>query len=168
MRPLERLAQPATSQSVHAALEWARSKIGVREEPPGSRRGPEIDEWLRACGLLAYPWCGAFVAAALRAGGLDSPREIVWTPTLLAWARAGEHGFRLRTWDERAPGDLVLFSFGAEGREVNHVGLLDFDRAHTIEGNTTDGLGAQVDGGVVARRDRAGSGVVACARPSWP
>ena len=153
---------------VDAALAWARSKIGVREEPPGSHRGPEIDEWQRACGLLGYAWCGMFVAAALRAGGLEPPREIVWTPALLEWARSGRHGFSLRAWSERTPGDLVLFSFGTTEWEVNHVGLLDFDRTHTIEGNTTaEGWTDQAAGGVVARRARGAADVVGCARPPW-
>jgi hypothetical protein len=154
---------------VPVALDWARSKVGVREEPPGSGRGPEIDEWQQACGLLGYPWCGAFVAAALRAAGLSVPWEIVWIPTLLAWARAGVHGFSFHAWDDRAAGDLVLFKFGATEREVDHVGLLDVDLAHTIEGNTSiDGDGTQHCGGVVARRARGGSTVVGCARPTWP
>lgn len=155
--------------SVEVALEWARSQIGIREDPPGSARGLEIDAWQRACGVVGYPWCGAFVAAALREAGLDVPREIVWTPTLIEWARAEEHGFTFHSWQERAPGDLVLFSFGDHEREVNHVGLLDLDSRHTIEGNTTvDGSGDETMGGVVARRDRQGVGAVGCARPSWP
>jgi hypothetical protein len=155
--------------SVEAALAWARSKLGVREEPLGSKRGREIDEWQRACGLLGYPWCGAFVAAALRAGGLEPPREIVWTPTLLEWARAGRHGFTLRPWSERVPGDLVLFSFEKTEWEVNHVGLLDLDRTHTIEGNTTpEGSTGHAAGGVVVRRARSAADVVGCARPPWP
>ena len=134
--------------SVEVALEWARSQIGIREDPPGSARGLEIDAWQRACGVVGYPWCGAFVAAALREAGLDVPREIVWTPTLIEWARAEEHGFTFHSWQERAPGDLVLFSFGDHEREVNHVGLLDLDSRHTIEGNTTvDGSGDADHGG---------------------
>jgi hypothetical protein len=160
--------QPVTT-SVNAALAWASSKIGVREEPPGSHRGPEIDEWQRACGLLGHTWCGAFAAAALRAGGIEPPRQIVWTPTLLEWARSGDHGFSLWTWSDRAPGDLVLFSFGNTEWEVNHVGMLDFDRTHTIEGDTTaDGRVHQPAGGVVARRRRRATDVVGCARPAWP
>jgi hypothetical protein len=157
------------SPSVDVALAWARSKIAVREEPPGSNRGPEIDEWQRACGLLGYPWCGAFVAAALRAGGLVLPPEVVWTPALLEWARSDRHGLSLWAWSERAPGDLVLFSFGKSEWEVDHVGLLDFDRTHTIEGNTTaEGSADQAAGGVVARRARRANDVVGCARPPWP
>ncbi|MEZ5102075.1 MAG: hypothetical protein R3C15_20185 [Thermoleophilia bacterium] len=154
--------------SVVAALDWAQARVGVREQPPGSRRGPEIDEWQLACGLVGHAWCGAFAAAALRAGGLEPPAAIVWTPHLLDWARAGERGFSLATWAERAAGDLVLFRFGDE-REVDHVGLLDLDLRHTIEGNTTvDGRGHEAAGGVVARRDRGGDRVVALARPAWP
>jgi hypothetical protein len=159
----------ATSPAIEAALAWARSHVGVTEQPPGSNRGPEIDRWQQACGLIGHPWCGAFVAAALAAGEVDVPPQIVWTPFIIEWARAGEHGFSLHPWSEREPGDLVLFRFGAREYEVDHVGLLDLDQRHTIEGNTSPGVaGAQAGGGTVARRDRGGAGVVGCARPPWP
>lgn len=152
-----------------AALTWARSMLGVCEQPPGSRRGPEIDDWQRACGLIGHSWCGAFAAAALRVGGIEPPGEIVWVPALLEWARQGRYGFSLWAWSQREAGDLVLLSFDETEWEVNHVGLLDVDRRHTIEGNTTaDGLGHEATGGVVARRIRRPSEVVGCARPSWP
>lgn len=158
----------SVSPSIDAALSWAQSKIGIREDPPGSRCGPEIDEWQRAYGLIGHPWCGAFVGAALRAGGLKPPPEVVWTPALLEWARNGHHGFSFWHWSQRAAGDLVLFSF-AESERVDHVGLLDRDRIHTIEGNTTaEGSTAQTAGGVVARRARRAADVVGCARPPWP
>jgi hypothetical protein len=158
----------ARAARIEAALDWARAMVGVREDSPGSNRGPEIDEWQRACGLVGQAWCGAFAAAALRVGGVDVPREIVWTPFILEWARDQSNGFSLHDWAEREPGDLVLFAFEAGGDEVQHVGLLDLDRRHTIEGNTSSGPGgSQVRGGTVARRDRCGAGVVGCARPPW-
>ena len=149
------------------ALAWARSKIGVQEDPAGSARGPEIDEWQLACGLIAQPWCGAFVAAALREAGLTVPDAIVWVPNVLAWARAGDHGFTLHEWPARSAGDLVVFNFTGE-RDADHIGLLDGDLEHTIEGNTTvDGTGGETTGGVVARRRRSVMAVVGCARPPW-
>jgi hypothetical protein len=161
---------PSEAKSaIETALAWARSRVGITDQPPGSNRGPEIDEWQLACGLIGYPWCGAFVAAALVAADVPVPREIVWTPFILDWARRGGHGFSLHRWSEREAGDLVLFRFDSREYEVDHVGLLDLDRRHTIEGNTSsDAGGSQARGGRVARRDRGGAGVVGCARPPWP
>ena len=46
-------------------LDVAASQIGVREEPPGSNRGPRVDEYLCAVGLNpaagSFAWCVAFV-----------------------------------------------------------------------------------------------------------
>ncbi len=51
-----------------AALGIAVSQIGIREQPPGSNRGPEVDRYLREVGLDpdhgppgGYSWCMAFV-----------------------------------------------------------------------------------------------------------
>jgi len=47
------------------ALRIAQDEVGVKEDPPGSNRGPRVDEYLRATGLdparSSYPWCAAFV-----------------------------------------------------------------------------------------------------------
>jgi hypothetical protein len=55
------------------ALEIAESKLGVKEHPPGSNRGPEVDEFLRSVGLdperKAYPWCAAFVSWCVEQAG---------------------------------------------------------------------------------------------------
>jgi hypothetical protein len=39
---------------------------------------------------------------------------------------------------ERKPGDLILFKWpGVSSAPCDHVGMLDHDRVHTIEGNTS-------------------------------
>lgn len=44
------------------ALGTARSQVGVREEPPGSNCGPEVNVYLKSVGLSpGHPWCAAFV-----------------------------------------------------------------------------------------------------------
>jgi hypothetical protein len=52
------------------ALELARKDIGVTEHPPGSNRGPEVDQYLRDVGLEpanhAYPWCAAFLSSKIK------------------------------------------------------------------------------------------------------
>src|SRR5262249_23980333 len=41
----------APSPLTKAAIEFAGSQVGIREDPLGSNRGPEVDEYLRAVGL---------------------------------------------------------------------------------------------------------------------
>ena len=116
------------------------------------------------------PWCGAFVGYALRhRAGIPVPAGIVYTPNIANYARARTGGFSgLHSWGDRKPGDLVLFKFpGVSHDPVDHVGILDADGRHTIEGNTSTGAGSQNNGGVVARRDRNGDAVVGCARPRY-
>lgn len=56
------------------ATSVALSYLGVGEQPPGSNRGPEVDEFLRHAGLDpskgAYPWCAAFVGWCVHRAGL--------------------------------------------------------------------------------------------------
>lgn len=62
------------SEDRQAVVERAISAIGIAEIAPN--RGPEIDEWLKRCGLEpvgnAYAWCAAFASWALSAPGCPS------------------------------------------------------------------------------------------------
>lgn len=151
-------------------LRWCRQQVGVHESPAGSNRGPLVSRWERDFGMDGQPWCGAFVGFALRhVAGIPVPNGIVYTPNIANYARAGTGGFAsLDKWADRKPGDLVLFKFPGVSRDpVDHVGILDSDREHTIEGNTSTGDGSQNNGGIVARRNRGGANVVGCARPRY-
>lgn len=58
---------PVTPSPLAArVLEIAAGELGVCEAPPGSNRGPRVDEYLRAVGLNPsaghYPWCAAFAS----------------------------------------------------------------------------------------------------------
>jgi len=52
------------------ALRIAQDHVGVKETPPGSNRGPKVDDYLRSAGLDpeggSYPWCAAFVTFIVR------------------------------------------------------------------------------------------------------
>ncbi len=50
------------------ALEYAISQDGVRESPPGSNRGPEIEKFQRAIGewCVGKAYCAAFVVWAIK------------------------------------------------------------------------------------------------------
>ena len=51
-----------TTPLAAAALRYAQSQVGQREQPKGSNRGPMVDKYLASVGLQpGYAWCQAFV-----------------------------------------------------------------------------------------------------------
>jgi hypothetical protein len=172
-RLAQRYARGAPA-GVALALDFARTHLGVTEHPPGSNRGPEVDVWERACGVLAAPWCGCFANAALVAAGFPSTFWIRFCPSIEGNAKSGAFGWRWITAGHAEPGDLVLYGTPI----AHHVGMVvtvehGVDTA-TIEGNTSNGPGgSQSNGGIVARRHRhtdgslAGFPIRGYARPPW-
>ena len=137
--------------TAQTALELAAAAIGVCEHPPGSNRGPEVDEYLRNVGLDPaagnYPWCAAFVCTMATAAGALQLRKSAScqrlvelnTPLILA-----------------APQDGCIFVH----LNPNHTGHTGFvERVNpdgslaTIEGNT-DAQGGRT-GGQVMRQTRS-------------
>lgn len=56
------VADTAPTRLLAKAITIARSQIGVLEQPPGSNRGPEVDEYIRRVGLRPadrFAWCAA-------------------------------------------------------------------------------------------------------------
>jgi hypothetical protein len=59
----------------------AKQFVGVKEQPPGTNRGPYlpklkggIDDWCRrANGQVGYPWCSAFACAMSEDSGYRIP-----------------------------------------------------------------------------------------------
>jgi peptidoglycan hydrolase-like protein with peptidoglycan-binding domain len=138
------------SPLIQACLSVAASQVGVMEDPPGSNRGPQVDEYLRSVGLDpsdgSYPWCAAFVYWSFNEGansaGITNP--VIRTAGVLDhWKRAGEAGVTRISPDD-VMDDFSLLSPGlvfimSTGGGKGHMGLVeDFrgDRLITIEGNT--------------------------------
>lgn len=143
-----------------AALAWCRAQVDahVREQPSGSNTGPQVSVYQRNFGIDGSPWCGAFVGTAMLHAGLHPSVRIVYVPYIA-------QDYRRVSWDDRQPGDLVCFNFGAG---LQHVGMLAGDREHTFEGNTSPGEGGSQDnGGVVAYRLRDRSTMAVIVRPPW-
>lgn len=144
-------------------IEIARSCVGVRENPPKSNRGPEIDGFLLAVGLDpsagSWPWCASFISwcvreAALRVGG---PPQFRRSASALSLA-AKNPGLVMA-----APDDVpCIFVIDHHSAGTGHAGfvaeLLEDGHLLTIEGNTGPGPAAPAadrDGdGVYERRDR--------------
>jgi hypothetical protein len=118
----------------------AFSDLGVLEIPPGSNRGPEIDDYNRAGGSpVGSYWCANAAAHWCRSAGAVTPgpgRD----GSCDEWVRMAK---RLGTWREKSaytpePGDLILY--GAPG-DANHMGLIVRSEPYllSIEGNRSWG-----------------------------
>lgn len=169
MNPITRQRRNAATRK--RALAIANSQVGVKEQPPGSNRGPKVDAYLAAAGLRgqAQPWCAAFVTWVYREAGCTFRGwNLAYCPSFV---REGRNGDMLRTVlaSNVMPGDLALFDWGHDG-VADHIGIVTsrVDRAgtfRTVEGNTSTGsAGSQSNGGCVAARTRSKRDVVAFLR----
>ncbi len=146
------------------ALEFALAEIGTMEQPPGSNRGPRVDEYIRAVGLNpsgGFAWCAAFVywcfAQAATQAGTRNP--VIKTAGVLAhWRNAGRaeipRVMRAQAVSDPSliqPGFVFIMDFGGG---VGHTGFVvetAGGRVITVEGNTNDG--GSREGVGVFRRD---------------
>lgn len=161
-------APPAPASPLQArALAVAASQLHVREQPPGSNRGPEVDAYLRAAGLDpasgSYPWCAAFVywCFAQAAGALGLPNPAIRSAGVLTtWTKAGQANLRRIPAAAAAadtslvrPGLVFVLATGAGEGHTGFVSAVDGVLLTTIEGNTNEG-GSREGIGVFARHGR--------------
>lgn len=111
----------------------AAAFLDVREQPKGSNRSPEIDEWLSAIGSpKGSPWCAAFVLHCLKAS--DDPRKVTRSGRVQTMVDGGT----LHDAKTAKPGDLVVFYF-ANLKRYAHIGIVEAKVKNTLvclEGNT--------------------------------
>jgi hypothetical protein len=129
-----------------AALDFALTNIGVCEDPPGSNRGPEIDEWTTEFGSpLGSYWCAISVGKARKMGGLWIPDRDV--ASCDEWVY---QAFRdALVISEPVPAAAVVYTNGKRLLTGRYAGQLDAVHigtvlrakpvAQSIEGNTTLG-----------------------------
>jgi len=138
------------SPLVKATLDVAASQVGVMEEPPGSNRGPQVDQYLKAVGVDpeddSYPWCAAFVYWSFQqaATRLETTNPVIRTAGVMKhWNKAGRAGIT-RVLPNEVQEDFSLVKPGlifvmSTGGGKGHTGLVEGfrdDRLITIEGNT--------------------------------
>jgi hypothetical protein len=141
----------APSPLLEKALEIAESQVGVMEQPPGSNRGPEVDEYVRRVGLNPkghFAWCVAFLyfcfdEAALKLG--RSNPVIKTAGVLDHWAKAGQQSIPRITRAKAVqnpglvlPGHIFIIDTGAPGGGGHSGVVLEVagGKIVTIEGNT--------------------------------
>jgi hypothetical protein len=150
-----------------AVLEIASTQVGVMEEPPGSNRGPKVDEYLRSVGIDptegSFPWCAAFVYWCFQQGArklaVKNP-AIRSGGVLECWNKAGSSGVprisSVEAQNEPAlvkPGMVFVLSAGAGNGHTGLVERVDGVVLTTIEGNTNTG-GSREGIGVFRRTGR--------------
>lgn len=162
--------QPVTlapSALLKKVLDIAGSQVGVREQPPGSNRGPEVDQYLKCVGLDpadgSYPWCAAFVywCFAQAAQKLKTANPAIQCAGVLEmWTRAGSSGVtRVSAAEATArpslvvPGSVFVLSTGSGNGHTGLVESVDGITLTTIEGNTNS-VGGREGIGVFRRVGR--------------
>jgi hypothetical protein len=165
--------EPAPSASLPAAsllgkvLLVAAAEVGIMEEPPGSNRGPKVNQYLAAVGLDAntgnFAWCAAFVYWCFRQAStaLTIANPAIKTAGAVdVWNLAGPKGFRRVTGAEASdsptrvqPGMLFVLATGGGHGHVGFVESCTGVVLTTIEGNSNEG-GSREGVGVFRRVGR--------------
>jgi len=144
----------------------ARSQVGVMEKPPGSNRGPEVDQYVRRVGLNPagrFAWCAAFVYYCFdeAASTMRRSNPVIKTAGVLThWAEAGHRGIPRITGKKAAqnpalvqPGHIFVIDTGGGAGHTGLVLEVSGGKLITIEGNTNDG-GSREGIGVFQRDSR--------------
>lgn len=157
------------------AIRWAAAQYAkrIKEQPPGSNRGPGITDWQRALAsyLIGLAWCGTFVGTALRRAGVRGiDARVAGVAAIEDMAKAPGTVGGFQSWhgsSEGIPGDAAVL-FG-RGVHVELIAKRISGGYLTYGGNTSyeGGSGSQSNGGCVARRFRSYSVVRGCARPAY-
>jgi peptidoglycan hydrolase-like protein with peptidoglycan-binding domain len=139
------------------ALAVAGTQVGQMEVPPGSNRGPMVDEYLDAVGIPPAQgtaadrfWCMAFVYWTFKtaAASLGVPNPLPKTASCAGhWKRAQNIPGAVRITRQAAfadvslikPGLIAILDFGGgAGHTFIVERMLDSGRIATIEGNTNN------------------------------
>ena len=151
------------SGGAQKALEWAASKIGIREV--GFNRGAGVEAIIReAGGAAGQPYCGYFVQLALRAGGLNPPNlGAVYTSYTRSAARQSPFSGAGSAASAK-PGDLAIM-----GGPTGHIEIVERNNRSsntltTIGGNTSIPGGGQG----VARKSRPYNAITRIAHVRYP
>lgn len=145
-----RYALIKTSTLQGLSLKIAAGEIGVKETPPFSNRGREVESYLRSVGLGGgHAWCMAFVYwcvdQAAQAKGITNP--LFKTGGVLRQSRERSY---LSSKTPRV-GSIFIMDYGNGFGHTGFVERIEGNTLHTIEGNT-DSSGSRTGGRVMRQK----------------
>jgi hypothetical protein len=139
----------SSSPLLAAVLDFAATQIGVMEVPPGSNRGPQVDEYVRSVGLSPegrFAWCVAFIFFCFEhaAKKLGRRNPMIKTAGVLDhWNKAGNASIpritASRAKDDPSlvkPGQIFVIDVGGGHGHSGMVERVIGGQLVTIEGNT--------------------------------
>jgi lysozyme family protein len=146
------------------AVSVAQSQIGVLEQPLGSNRGPEVEQYQAAVGIgKGEPWCAAFAYWCFQQAAISLKRvnPVIKTGSVVEhWDLARKNGIPVvMTPSARQNPELLkpgMLFIMATGGGTGHTGIVEKivgGRIVTIEGNTNDN-GSREGIGVFRRTTR--------------
>jgi hypothetical protein len=130
------------NKAVTQFIEIASKYVGVTENPLGSNRGTQIDEWNKAVGVpVGSFWCASFVSAVVRKWeaqtGLDFPT--VGSASCDSWfSQAKSKGLLTRV---PKPGHILLVMKSTDSSDAIHIGICGHESnglISSIEGNSNN------------------------------
>ncbi len=148
--------------TVKQILTIAQEELGTMEIPANSNN-VKYNTWYygKTVSGSAYPWCMAFVQWVFNQTGMKLPYLTASCSALLSWYQKNQPASVVKT---PQPGDIIIYNF-------SHTGIVESVGSGTvtaIEGNTSPGTtGSQSNGGMVCRRTRSTSLVIAYIRPEY-
>lgn len=134
MTPLGWRLDLTTRPELAQALRDAGACIGMHEQPMGSNRGPQVDQWLRLAGAEpGAPWCAAWVTALF--DRIHPPPIPRLASALKIFEWASSHDRLVEDGAPLLPGDIGgLFHEGGVRGHVGIVVAVD-EQLSCIEGN---------------------------------
>ena len=148
--------------TVKQILTIAQEELGTMEIPANSNN-VKYNTWYygKTVSGSAYPWCMAFVQWVFNQAGMKLPYLTASCSGLLSWYQKNQPASVVKT---PQPGDIIIYNF-------SHTGIVESVGSGTvtaIEGNTSPGTtGSQSNGGMVCRRTRSTSLVIAYIRSEY-
>jgi hypothetical protein len=127
-------------------LKVAVTQLGVMEDPPGSNKGPEVDQYLASVGLSPGNfWCAAFVYWCFdkAAAKLGRTNPLLKTGHVMThWNKTtGKKILAVDAADMPSlvkPGNIFLLNTGGSSGHTGLVEKVDGGFIHTIEGNSNN------------------------------
>lgn len=140
------VADTATKQLLAEALLVAASQVGFMENPPGSNKGPEVDEYLASTGLPPGNfWCAAFIFWCFKKAaeklGRNNPL-VVTAHVMTHWNKTT--GKKILFHDAVnnpalvKPGSIFIMNTGGSSGHTGIVEKVEGGFIHTIEGNSNN------------------------------